>query len=165
MWRRTLDFVAAALEEDVNQEGKVVEALLGVRMPRRPRVVAIDGGILARIKWWLTDRRTWTTLVYMFFQLPLGIFYFAMLVMTLTLSIGAIVGTPVSAVTGVPMIQTDNYNFVPSPWAVPFIIAVGALAIVALMHLVCAIGRLHGAYAKAMLVGSPEERQSLHAGT
>ena len=139
-------------------EGKIVEALLGVRMPRRPRVVAIDGSVLARIKWWLTDRRTWTTLGYMFLQLPLGIVYFAMLVTTITLSLGLIWGAPVSAVNGVAMIQTDRFSYVPSLWAVPFIMTVGVLAIVALMHLARAIGRLHGAYAKAMLVGDTEEK-------
>ena len=44
-------------------EGRLVEALLGVRMPRRPRVVAREGSVIERIKWWITDRRTWTTLV------------------------------------------------------------------------------------------------------
>lgn len=45
-------------------EGRVVEVLLGVRMPRRPRFGPSEGGIWQRVLYWLKDRRTWTAMLY-----------------------------------------------------------------------------------------------------
>ncbi len=53
-------------------EGRMVEGLLGVRMPRRPRMSGVQGNLWDRIKSWLADYRTWTTMLYMVLQLPLG---------------------------------------------------------------------------------------------
>ncbi|HXQ63846.1 MAG TPA: sensor domain-containing protein, partial [Steroidobacteraceae bacterium] len=44
-------------------EGRIVEGLLGARMPRRPVRSARGATFFARIKDMLTDRRTWTTLL------------------------------------------------------------------------------------------------------
>src|SRR5688500_16987223 len=57
-------------------EGRLVEAMLGTRMPRRPVYPDRQGPWYARIVDMLTDRRTWTTLIYLLMMLPLGIFYF-----------------------------------------------------------------------------------------
>ena len=52
---------------------------LGERMPRRPRTTGQTGPIWERIKGWFTDYRTWTTMLYMLLQLPLGITYFTIM--------------------------------------------------------------------------------------
>ncbi len=58
-------------------EGRIVEAMLGVRMPRRPPYPAIKGlSIMRRIGRMFGDPRTWTTMLYMLLMLPLGILYF-----------------------------------------------------------------------------------------
>src|ERR1700753_47447 len=59
-------------------EGRIVEALLGVRMPRKLPVPtsASDEGILTRIKDALVDGRTWSSMFYLLLMLPLGITYF-----------------------------------------------------------------------------------------
>ncbi len=57
-------------------EGRLVEGLLGQRMPRRPLYPAKGLPILERIKQMLVDRRTWTTMFYFLLMLPLGILYF-----------------------------------------------------------------------------------------
>ncbi|HQX66579.1 MAG TPA: sensor domain-containing protein, partial [Dokdonella sp.] len=57
-------------------EGKIVEAMLGVRMPRRPWNVDRDKSIWQRIGAMFTDPRSWSTLFYMLLMLPLGIVYF-----------------------------------------------------------------------------------------
>ena len=55
-------------------EGRIVEALLGVRMPRRPPTEPADHqGLWARVGEALTDVRTWSSLFYMLLMLPLGI--------------------------------------------------------------------------------------------
>src|SRR5262249_56718861 len=51
-------------------EGRVVEALLGVRMPRRLPSQEQGGTIWQRIKRMLADGRTWSSLFYMLLQLP-----------------------------------------------------------------------------------------------
>ena len=56
-------------------EGRLVEALLGTRMPRRPRA-EIPGSFFQRLWFWLKDGRTWASLVYLVLMLPLGVVYF-----------------------------------------------------------------------------------------
>ena len=60
-------------------EGRVVEGLLGVRMPRRP---AYEPALpfLERIKAMLFDGRTWTAMLYMLLMMPLGMGYFTVAV-------------------------------------------------------------------------------------
>jgi uncharacterized membrane protein len=68
-------------------EGWIVEALLGVRMPRRPRIAVGEVTMLERIKYWLRDYRTWTTLLYMVLMLPLGIIYFSVAITLLAVGL------------------------------------------------------------------------------
>ena len=71
-------------------EGRLVETLLGVRMPRRPLYQAKHSGWLDRIKALFSDSRTWLSLMYMVLMLPLGIVYFTLTVAMLSLSVGLI---------------------------------------------------------------------------
>src|ERR1700743_721323 len=59
-------------------EGRIVEALLGVRMPRKlPAPTSTgDEGIVTRVKDALLDVRTWSSMFYLLLMLPLGIIYF-----------------------------------------------------------------------------------------
>src|ERR1017187_2890964 len=56
--------------------GRLIEAMTGEHMPRRPvhpgRKMSLWASIVAMLK----DARTWTTLVYFILMLPLGILYF-----------------------------------------------------------------------------------------
>ena len=54
-------------------EGRLIEAITGERMPRRPVHPGPPGGWWARIGAMLSDARTWTTLLYFVLMLPLGI--------------------------------------------------------------------------------------------
>ena len=99
-------------------EGRVVEAMLGERMPRRPRSILRGGNLLERIKAWLTDLRTWTTMLYMALQLPIGIIYFTLMVVMISLS-GSLVVAPIAQLfTGEPYIWADGYGYMFQPWAV-----------------------------------------------
>jgi uncharacterized membrane protein len=57
-------------------EGRLLEAVSGERMPRRPVHPGAPDGLVARILEMLKDVRTWTTLIYLLLMLPLGIVYF-----------------------------------------------------------------------------------------
>lgn len=138
-------------------EGRVVEGLLGVRMPRRPRTVGVRGDVLARIKSWLADYRTWTTMLYMVLQLPLGITYFSMLVTGIATSLGVIALPILQVMFDEPMIRTGAYGYWIEPYAFPLLFAAGILGLVLMLWLAKGVGYLHGAYAKVMLVGRGSE--------
>lgn len=141
-------------------EGRLVEALLGVRMPRRPRIIAREGNMIERIKSWLIDRRTWTTLVYMLIQLPLSIAYFSALVTIISIFIAALAAPIIQIVFDTPIAYSGRYVYYLQPWAIPLVIVAAGLLLVCFMHIARGIGYLHGAYAKAMLVGNVETAES-----
>jgi len=134
-------------------EGRMVEGLLGERMPRRPRTVGVQGNLWERIKSWLTDYRTWTTMLYMLLQMPLGIIYFTVMVTALSLSAGAIAAPVVQTITNEPVIRTLQYGYFIEPWAMPLSVIGGVLGLLATLWLAKGLGKVHGMWAKTMLVG------------
>ncbi len=135
-------------------EGRIVEGLLGVRMPRRPRTVEGAGGdIWARIKGWLTDWRTWTTMLYMVLQLPLGIIYFTIVITAFSLSASVIALPIIQEVWNEPIIRTLDYAYFIEPWAYPLLVAAGVIGFFVTLWIAKGIGFMHGQYAKALLVG------------
>lgn len=136
-------------------EGRMVEALLGVRMPRRPRIApgTSDTGFLARIKSWLTDWRTWTSMLYMMLQLALGTTYFALLVTAVSVSLALIAAPVLQFTTDGVLFQTSRYAYSIEMWSMPLFIIVGLLGLVCTLWMAKGIGYLHGLYAKALLVG------------
>jgi uncharacterized membrane protein len=136
-------------------EGRIVEGLLGERMPRRPRLYAIEGNLWERIKFWLADYRTWTTMLYMALQLPLGVIYFSVLVTVLSLEASMILSPVYVALTGEPVIvgYTSEYAYILEPWALPAVVFLGILGFFVTLHATKLVGKAHAAYAKVMLVG------------
>ncbi|WP_243039799.1 sensor domain-containing protein [Dyella sedimenti] len=144
-------------------EGRIVETMLGVRMPRRPPYPLHTGTSLGqRIGAIFTDARTWTTLFYMVLLLPLGIVYFTLTVVMLCLSLG-LIATPVLKVLddidvliwncGGPDWLCGGNNW----WLTILACALGIVLLFATLHLVRGLGKLHGAIAKGLLVRSVED--------
>jgi uncharacterized membrane protein len=138
-------------------EGRLVEGLLGQRMPRRPLYPVKGISIIERIKRMLVDRRTWTTMFYFLLMLPLGILYFMIGITGITVGIamiaGSIGGLLLEAGVGSGGITLDDgLYFAPSPLMAPLVLVLGVLVLTAVMHLVRAIGRGHGTLAKHLLV-------------
>lgn len=140
-------------------EGRVVEGLLGERMPRRPRLAPADSSLWGRIKWWLTDYRTWTTMLYMALQLPLGVLYFSTIVSGAAVCVSLIAAPVAQIVSGQPMFIMGSYGYLIEPWAAPLVMALGALGFVLMLHVIKLVGRLHAGYAKVMLVGNFSENR------
>ena len=133
-------------------EGKLVEALLGVRMPRRPLFTRRDVGFWGKLKFLLTQRQTWTTALYMNLQFVLGIVYFSLIV-ALVASSAWLIGRPIAElVYDVPVISTHAALYYTQTWAMPFVVIAGALLLTVTMHLVKLLGQWHGAIAKTLLV-------------
>lgn len=133
-------------------EGRIVEALLGVRMPRRPLFSKKHLGIWVRFKALVSDKLSWTTIVYMIVQLPLGIFYFTLFVTMLALGLVGIAQPILYFWFDLPLFTFDGVDYYPEVWMLPFIVIVGALWILLTMHLAKFFGRLHGIFAKSLLV-------------
>ncbi len=140
-------------------EGRIVEGLLGVRMPRRPVRSTQGIGIGARIKEMLLDRRTWTTILYMLVMLPLGIFYFTLAVVSVTLSIGGIAAPVIGFLHGVGLTNADiqiDGEMVAWPLTLPLSL-IGIVLMTAVMHGVRVLGELHGRLARALLLSRDGE--------
>jgi len=132
-------------------EGRLVEAMLGERMPRRPLYADRGKPLLERIGQMFTDPRTWSTLVYMLLMLPLGIVYFTLAVVALSLALG-VAAIPFAQAFGGSAMQWDGVPILLPLWTAPLTIAAGLLLLVLTMHGARGIGRLHGGLAKHFLV-------------
>jgi hypothetical protein len=133
-------------------EGRLIEALVGVRMPRRPLFSRKDIGWWQKMKNLFAERQTWTAAVYMLLQMPLGIIYFTVIVTFIGASVW-LIGRPVWELAfGFPAFIFPPYGYFTPGWLMPFAVIGGILLLPATMHLAKYIGRLHGAFAKVMLV-------------
>jgi uncharacterized membrane protein len=140
-------------------EGRIVEGLLGVRMPRRPLRSTQGLGLGARIREMLTDRRTWTTIVYMLLMLPLGVMYFSIAVAGLAFCLACIAAPVIAALHGAGLTASDvqwNGAILAWPLTLPFA-ALGVLLLTALMHGARALGQAHGHLARALLLSRTGE--------
>jgi len=133
-------------------EGRLVEALLGVRMPRRSLPAPQNTKLLERIKALLKDKHTWFSLIYMFTQFVLGIIYFVVLVTVFALSLSGIAIPILQEIFGLPFAQMGNLHYLMPQWGYPLTVLAGFLLWTVTMHLVKWVGGLHGRYAKVMLV-------------
>lgn len=138
-------------------EGRIVEGLLGVRMPRRlPTTGSGDETIWVRIKDALTDIRTWSSMLYLVLMLPLGVTYFVIAVVGIALTFGLIGGSLEGLVTGRSHIQISDvpwldHLFHTAPGLV-LAIVLGVVLLFALLHAAKGIGWLHGRVAELLLV-------------
>ena len=136
-------------------EGRIVEVMLGERMPRRPLYSARGRSIWRRIGDMFSDPRTWSTMLYMLLMLPLGILYF-----TLAASLGGVaLGLIAAPLALLPGFELNVWMFgidlpAEAPWLLPVVAVVGVLMLFATLHLARGIGRLHGRFAKHLLVKS-----------
>jgi uncharacterized membrane protein len=133
-------------------EGRIVEALLGVRMPRRPLFVDKNLGWWGRFKVLVTGKHTWLSMLYMVLMLPLGVIYFSLFVTLISLSFG-LIAAPVSQIfLSKPVITIEGVLYVIPFWLELVLAVGGALLAVSTMHLAKLIGRGHGWLAKGLLV-------------
>ena len=145
-------------------EGRLVEVMLGERMPRRPLYSGRGKPWLERIKDMFVDPRTWGTLLYMLLMLPLGIVYFTLAVTLLSVSIG-IVAAPLlvwfgelttnTQLDGWWLLNIDGTTSLHG-WELPFALVAGVLLLFVTLHIARGVGHLHGQLAKQLLVKSAQ---------
>jgi hypothetical protein len=133
-------------------EGRIIEALLGVRMPRRPIASKKHLGFWKWLVALFKDKRSWTTLIYMVIMMPLGIVYFTLIITFLSIGLWGISHPAWQHFLGLPVMQFDEFEVFIPVWLSPLVMFVGVLWILGTMHLAKGIGRIHAVLAKALLV-------------
>lgn len=133
-------------------EGRLVEVMLGERMPRRPILNRKGEGWWAQLKGWLADSSTWTTMLYMGLMLPLGIFYFTLFVTLFSVALSLMAVPILQWGFGLPIGHWDGAHHMLQDWAVPLVSLGGVLLLILSMHLARGLGFVHGRIAKALLV-------------
>lgn len=134
-------------------EGRLVEVMLGERMPRRPLYSDNELPLLKRIGAMFTDARTWGTFLYFLLMLPLGTLYFSIAVTGLATSLALIFGPLLSFLDGNMMVlNIAGQDITENPWLIPFAMLAGFGVLLLTMHVARWVGRLHGHIAKNLLV-------------
>jgi Putative sensor len=134
-------------------EGRLIEAMTGERMPRRPVHPGPKESLWARIATMLKDSRTWTTLAYLILMLPLGIAYFLIAVVGLAVGLSFLVAPLATVLHKLGFVG----GMIDPPWvaAVPALVLmeiIGLVILTSLMHAARGIGRIHARLAKRFLV-------------
>jgi uncharacterized membrane protein len=144
-------------------EGRLLEAVTGERMPRRPVHPGPPASWWRRIGEMLADVRTWTTLLYLLVMMPLGVIYFTVAVTGLAVGLRLALAPLVvesrdfgwlSPGVSLDIMQIDGWQ---PGWSHPhvgsiFSMVFGIVIVTALMHVARAIARGHARLAKALLV-------------
>jgi uncharacterized membrane protein len=144
-------------------EGRLVEVMLGERMPRRPVYRERQDTFLKRIGALFADPRMWSSMLYMVLMLPLGITYFTIAVTALSLSL-SFMAAPLMVWFGQATVNADFDGWAvlgiengvlgtsAGYWALPLLFVVGFALLFATLHLARGIGYLHAQLAKHLLV-------------
>jgi hypothetical protein len=145
-WLFFLSFRGLALVE-----GRMVEALLGVRMPRRAVFIRKGEGWWGSIKGVFTTRSTWSSALYLILMLPLGTLYFSFFTTLSAVALSLIASPVIELVFHEPVIDFPANWWIPV-WLYPAVMALGAVVFMGMLHLARLVGTLHGRMARAMLV-------------
>ena len=135
-------------------EGRLVEAMLGERMPRRPAYADRDLPLLKRIQAMFADPRTWSTLFYQLLMLPLGIVYFTVAVSALSVALAVAVLPVVQTYSNHGLLSLGMSDYYIPLWTTPATLALGLLMLILILHTARGVGTMHAQLAKRLLVKS-----------
>jgi hypothetical protein len=132
-------------------EGRIVEALLGVRMPRKP--IFIRKGLNWRQKYKVlaTESYTWKVFAYLILHFPLAWLHFLIVFVMFGFSIKFAIYPVWYWGLGRALI-TFSQPLYPPAWSYPLVVLVGIMMFFATLHLASLMGKIHGRFAKFMLV-------------
>ena len=140
-------------------EGRLLEAVSGERMPRRPVHPGFRGTFWERIFATLRDPRTWSTIGYLVMMMPVGIVYFVIAVIGISVGLAMLL---------VPLVGVANRlgsweqwdivtvkispAFLDTPVGWVFSAVLGIVILTAVLHMARLLIALHARAAKVMLV-------------
>jgi uncharacterized membrane protein len=137
-------------------EGRIIEELLGLRMPRKPLFVQKDLSWSEKFKALITESHTWKSLAYLILHFPIGLLYFAGIAILFAVSLKFFLYPLWYWALGRPLI-TFSQPIYPPVWSVPLISIAGIVMLPLILHLAKSVGKIHGRFAKFMLVRKPQE--------
>jgi len=131
-------------------EGRIVEALLGERMPHRPLFTPHGMNWKQQLGMLLKDKHSWFTLIYTVLQMPLAVLSFSVVLVLIVAALCAF-AVPILQFF-IPVINDGTRGFFLPLWSLPLIMLGSVLLLTATLHLARGIGNLHGKWAKLLLV-------------
>jgi hypothetical protein len=140
-------------------EGRLLEAVSGERMPRRPVHPGPRGGLWEQILAMLQDPRTWTTLAYLVLMLPLGLIYFVTAITALSVGV-ALLAVPILGIAqrsewwvtwGTERLVISP-AWLDTPFGWVFSAVFGVVVLTTLLHVARIVIGVHARAAKVLLV-------------
>jgi uncharacterized membrane protein len=143
-------------------EGRLVEVMLGERMPRRPVYAERGMPLMKRIGAMFTDPRTWSTMLYFILMLPLGIVYFTLAIVGISVGLACTLAPITHILWWLGLVRIDfathiHFNdtlLIPAVIADPLCFVIGVFFLFGVLHLARGVGKFQGALAKHLLVKS-----------
>lgn len=132
-------------------EGRFVEALLGVRMPRRPLFLKKGLSWSDRYVALVKDKYSWRALLYAVLLFPLGLIYTGLFSLLFVFSLSFITSPALELIFHVPLDLFGDDAFTPVGF-LPIVFVAGLLLLPLTLHLAKMAGKIHGRFAKTMLV-------------
>jgi hypothetical protein len=132
-------------------EGRVVESLLGVRMPRSPLFLKKGLSWSDRYVALVKDKYSWRALLYAVLLFPLGLIYTGLFSLLFVFSLSFITSPALELIFHVPLDLFGDNVFTPV-WFLPIVFVAGLLLLPLTLHLAKLAGKFHGRFAKTMLV-------------
>ncbi len=132
-------------------EGRIVEALLGIRMPRKPLFFDRNQGLTDKFKTLVTDAYSWRTFLYAVLLFPLGFIYTAAFGLLFAFSLSFILSPVLELILHLPLELFGTETYTPV-WFLPLVCIAGFFLLPLTFHLARFIGKIHGRFAKSMLV-------------
>ena len=145
-WLFFLSFRALAFVE-----GRIVEALLGARMPRRAIFISKGKGWWGSIKGIFSTGSTWSSFIYLILMLPLGVLYFTVFITLISVSLAMIADPIFELVLEIPLFEVPDAWWTPI-WLMPFVVLGGVVLFLSTLHLAKMTGRFQSRLARTMLV-------------
>ncbi len=137
-------------------EGRIVETLLGLRMPRRPLFLQRDLNWSQKLKALLVESHTWKALAYLILHFPVGILYFCGAIILFSVSLKCFLYPLWYWILGRPLV-TISQPVYPPVWSIPLISIAGLMMLPLILYLAKSAGKLHARFAKFMLVQKLQE--------
>lgn len=137
-------------------EGRIIEALLGLRMPRRPLFLQRNLTWSQKFRVLIVESHTWKALAYMILHFPVGALYFICAATLFAFSLKCFLYPLWYWFLDRPLI-TFSQDVYPPVWTIPLISVAGIMMLPLILHLAKFAGKLHARFAKFMLVHKLQE--------
>ena len=132
-------------------EAWVIRRVAQIELRRPPTAIELGQSFRSQLWTRLIDRNTWTGLVYLIVQFPVGLGMFAGLVVASAVA-GAFVGAPLLLAVADPHFDIGWMDSEAETWQKGFyLVPIGLMIFLLEVHLVNALSALHAIYARFML--------------